>query len=698
MQSSVLQKLDFWKSGFCGTTARRSDRQSKAMAAAVNAPSTRTATVSKVIPVVAVLALLALNAAYWLFLRAKGQSVETMGTLSDVSVLQASALAGQRAIIITADNRLVLADGAHIVSQKPLGFVPTKLAANADLSRVVGGSSDRKVVIWDNLLNEVGTFNVNGRVTGLTVRPDGDIAASYSVGLYTGRSNVGLFDPIGKPRANKRINIDATGLRADANALYYTDAQGNLVALAVPPASADAKVWKEVWRRKLIQPATQLELTAAGELLTGDEAGTVALFKTDGAPVWSRTLSEYKVRMVHDDLASGLIVAGDSDGSLFGLRRETGEPIYRTTLSSPTRSFLRTTSQALTLITERGDIVNVNLAAALDAQRQALIDGLYLGGSALLIVISAGALVNSVPRFRTPAVRIARQIRHSRTAYLLILPAMLLILVFSYYPTVMGLYFSFTNFNLSEPIKFIGLENFQRLLNDRFFWVGVGNMVLLLITGILKALTLPLLVAELVFWLASPKLKYFMRTAFIIPSIVPGVVGILLWKQIYQPNYGLLNQILQIVGLPQLQHAWLADEQLAIWAIIFAGFPWIGTFGFLILFGGLLNINRELFDASEMDGASAWERFVNLDLPLLRPQLRLLLFFAFLGGAQEYGGIWILTRGGPGTATYVPGLQMFLSISAGEFGYASAIGLVLAVVVAAVTVSRFRFNQTPEAP
>jgi ABC-type sugar transport system permease subunit/outer membrane protein assembly factor BamB len=649
-------------------------------------------TASRVVLAVSLILLVVLNAAYFLFLRPSGASVETAAALPGTAVLRAVALPGGSVAIVTTDNRLLLTNGSTIQAEKPLGLVVTHLAVAPDGSRVIGGSSDRKVLIWDDQLNDIGSFNINGRVTGLDVRDDGNIIASSSVGLFTGRSTIGLFTPAGEPLSSKRVGIDVTALQADASNVYYTDVQGNIAALT--PESE----WKQLWRKKLLQPATELELTAKGQLLTGDERGTVAMYSTDGKQAWAKTLSEYKIRMVHDDPSSGLILAGDSDGNLFALRSETGEPIFKTVLADgAARSFLQASDTSLTLMGERGNTTSVNLSAALGAQRQATIDAAVLGANAVLAVTAVSALVAAVPRLRAPALRTGKRIKQSRTAYLLILPSMLLIAVFAYYPTAMGLYFSFTNFNLSEPIKFNGLENFERLINDRFFWVGMGNMVLLLITGLIKAVTIPLLVAELVFWLRSAKLKYAMRTAFIIPSIVPGVVSVLLWKQIYQPNYGLLNEALKAIGLPQLQHAWLADEQTAIWAIIFAGFPWVGTFGFLILFGGLLNINRELFDAAEMDGASAWERFLYVDLPLLRPQLRLLLFFAFLGAAQEYGGIWIMTRGGPGTATYVPGLQMFLSISAGDFGYASAIGLVLAALVAVVTVTRFRFNQTPEA-
>jgi ABC-type sugar transport system permease subunit len=221
-------------------------------------------------------------------------------------------------------------------------------------------------------------------------------------------------------------------------------------------------------------------------------------------------------------------------------------------------------------------------------------------------------------------------------------------------------------------------------------------MLLILVTSLIKVFTIPLLIAELIFWLRWARVKYAMRVAFIIPSIVPGVVGVLLWKQIYDPQIGLLNEVLKSVGLENLVHPWLSDAATAIWAIIFTGFPWVDIFAFLIFFGGLLNINREIFDAAAIDGASAWKRFFNIDLQMIRPQLNLILFFTFLGSVQGYGNIWIMTRGGPGSATYVPGLQMFMEISAAEFGYASSIGFVLALVVLVVTVWRFRFNQTPD--
>jgi ABC-type sugar transport system permease subunit len=214
-------------------------------------------------------------------------------------------------------------------------------------------------------------------------------------------------------------------------------------------------------------------------------------------------------------------------------------------------------------------------------------------------------------------------------------------------------------------------------------------MMIILITSIFKSIATPLLVAELIFWLRKETHRYVFRTLFVLPAVVPGLVGTLLWRQVYDPIGGLLNQVLRGVGLEHLQRAWLGNEQTALWAIIGAGFPWIGAFPFLVYLGGLLNINAELYDAAKIDGSGWWARFWRIDMPLLAPQHGLILFFTFLGSIQGFGNILIYTRGGPGYATYVPGLQMFLKIAEGDFGYASAIGMILFAMVMLGTALRF---------
>lgn len=668
-----------------------------------SAPSTMTsAAVSGSLPTwiaghgrVILLALAALlvliNLVYFAFLRPTGRTIETIQAVPGGRVLEAIAVSDTRVVALTSDNRFVMVENGAVVDETQLDKTVTALDMTPDMTRIVGGTSDRDVIIWDTDLNEVSRFQVNGRVTALKVADDGTIVIGFGLGRFTGRFNVGRFDQQGNPVFRKQVGQDVNAVAASGDLSVYANVSGDIGALKPDGEHA--------WRGKTIRPLLQMDVATDGRLVGADEGGMVYLIDpATGRTVWSQKVSDYRMRMVAYDALSDKVVAGDEDGRLFMLDMD-GRVFYQTKASdSPLRSFIHAVQDDLFAVSGKGEWISINLGLALGSQRQQAINTGWAIGNLLLLIVAATTLTLTVPRLRAPAFRIAREIKQSRVAYLLIAPSMILIIVFAYVPTVMGLYYSFTNFNLAEPIRFIGLDNFVKVLTrDRFFWVGVGNMLLLLVTGLIKSLTIPLLVAELVFWLRWARVKYWLRVAFIVPSIVPGVVGVLLWKQIYDPQIGLLNETLKALGLNHLTRAWLADAGTAIWAIIFAGFPWVSIFAFLIYFGGLLNINREIFDAAAIDGASAWRRFWEIDLKMIRPQLRLILFFTFLGSVQEYGGIWIMTRGGPGTATYVPGLQMFLQISAAEFGYASAIGFILALVVLAITLWRFRFNQQPDA-
>jgi ABC-type sugar transport system permease subunit len=174
---------------------------------------------------------------------------------------------------------------------------------------------------------------------------------------------------------------------------------------------------------------------------------------------------------------------------------------------------------------------------------------------------------------------------------------------------------------------------------------------------------------------------------FVIPAAVPGVVGTLLWKNFYALDYGLINQFFRFAGLGNLTHPWLADRNTALGAIIFAGFPWVGVFTFLILIGGLINIPSELYEAAIIDGCNVWRRFWSIDIPMLIPQFGLLLFFTYIGSVQGYQSILLFTKGGPGYSTYVPAFQMYQKFALeNQFGYASAIGVALFAVVLAGTI------------
>ncbi|MDI6782492.1 MAG: sugar ABC transporter permease [bacterium] len=282
--------------------------------------------------------------------------------------------------------------------------------------------------------------------------------------------------------------------------------------------------------------------------------------------------------------------------------------------------------------------------------------------------------------------------RQSRVAYFLLLPTIVLLAIFNYYPAFSGLYHAFTVWDPGIKSRFVGFNNFVQLARDEFFRVSIQNQLLLLIANILKTLIVPLFVAECIMHLRSTRTQHWFRTAFLLPMIVPGMVGILLWGAIYDPNIGLINNFLQLVHLDSLCRNWLGDFDTALWAIVGLGFPWVGGIAMLIYLAGLMAIPSEIYDATKVDGATVLRRFFHIDLPLVRGQIKLLLILTIIGTLQDFGAIYVLTGGGPGLATHVPALHLFYqAFRFNKFGYAASIGFLLFLVMLTCTILNMKF-------
>lgn len=278
------------------------------------------------------------------------------------------------------------------------------------------------------------------------------------------------------------------------------------------------------------------------------------------------------------------------------------------------------------------------------------------------------------------------EMRRSWRAYLLLLPIFILLIVFMYYPPVLGLISSFSRWAPGRTAVYVGLDNFIAYLTYPETLREITNMFLLAVLSWATGVIAPFLMAELVFTVRSDLVKAFYRFLIAIPIITPGIVIILLWKHIYDPNLGPLNGLLSTLGLEALEHNWLGDPATALLAIIGLGFPWVASIGTLIYLGGLSQIPESIYDACLLDGCSALRRVLQIDLPLVRGQVRLLTILSVIGGITAFDRILVLTDGGPGFATMVPGLSMYKrAFASQEFGYASAIGLLLFFVAIAIT-------------
>lgn len=294
--------------------------------------------------------------------------------------------------------------------------------------------------------------------------------------------------------------------------------------------------------------------------------------------------------------------------------------------------------------------------------------------------------------------------------YFFVLPSILLVAVFAYYPAGSAIYHSFFNWSGGETKQWIGLDNFRRAFGDAVLGQAFQTVFVLMVANVFKMIP-SVLLAVLIHRLRSDRWQYFYRVLLVVPMIVPTMVTLFIWKFFYDPNLGALNRILDATGLkdllvrldqafgwgvflPDIPIGWLSQPELIIPSLILWGFPWIGAVGVLIFLAGLQSISPEIYEAAELDGIGAFGKFFYIELPLILTQVRLSLVLLIIATLQGYGlQLLLLTEtGGPNGRGMVPGLWMYnRAFIAGEFGYACAVGIILFVFILVLTLINNRY-------
>jgi len=272
-------------------------------------------------------------------------------------------------------------------------------------------------------------------------------------------------------------------------------------------------------------------------------------------------------------------------------------------------------------------------------------------------------------------------------ALVLLIPALLPILVLSVAPLARGIYLGFTDSRagLGVPTHFIGLDNFRTLIQDQLFvdsfkigliWAGsVTAIQFCLALGLALLLSQPLHGR----WLA--------RSLALVPWAMPPVVVAIMWKLVFQPQAGVLNELLRRGHLPGSQIDWLSSFSWALPAVIVVG-VWAGMPQTTVaLLAGLQSIQDDLHEAAAVDGATTWQRFRTITLPQLRPVIIAITSLDFIWNFNSFGLVYVLTEGGPAGKTQLPMLFAYnQAFKYGEFGYASALGNAMVVVIACALV------------
>jgi multiple sugar transport system permease protein len=270
-------------------------------------------------------------------------------------------------------------------------------------------------------------------------------------------------------------------------------------------------------------------------------------------------------------------------------------------------------------------------------------------------------------------------------AYLLLLPALTPVVLFSVLPLLNGIYLGFTDSRAgrNQVTHFTGLANYAKLLDDELFWqsfrigliwaFGVTFIQFFLALGLASLLNQPL------------RIRWLARTLALVPWAMPPVIVGIMWRLVYQPDAGLLSNVLYKVGLGEHSVDWLGNLSTALPAVIVVG-VWAGMpQTTVVLLAGLQGVPAELHEAAAMDGANSWRRFRNVTLPAMRPVIVAITSLDFIWNFNSFGLVYVLTDGGPGGKTTLPMLFAYQqAFQYGHFGYAAALGNAMVLIIVAL--------------
>lgn len=273
-----------------------------------------------------------------------------------------------------------------------------------------------------------------------------------------------------------------------------------------------------------------------------------------------------------------------------------------------------------------------------------------------------------------------------KVGFLFVLPFVLGVLGFKLFPFVMSFALSFTQYDVFSPPEFIGLQNYAEIATqDKVFRQSLGVTLLFVLLAVPLRVGFALFIAHVL----NFKLRgiNFFRSAFYLPSILGGSIAVaVLWRFIFS-QHGLVNSVLGRLGLEPI--LWLANEHYSIWTIVTL-FTWQFGSSMVIFLAALQNVPQSLYEAAEIDGASKWQQFTRITVPLITPVIFFNLIMQLVHGFQEFNGPYMVTEGGPLHSTYLLSLYIYEEcFKYFNLGYGAALSWVMFALIGALSAFSF---------
>lgn len=302
-------------------------------------------------------------------------------------------------------------------------------------------------------------------------------------------------------------------------------------------------------------------------------------------------------------------------------------------------------------------------------------------------------MVNAHNRNNLTLIKIQVWVNHNKHGFLFVLPALILYLIFFAIPFFQSIAISLTDWNGVNPKKvFIGVENYLHLAGDDLMWKSLGHNLIWVIIGTISPIIIGLLLAVLLSG-KNTKGRTFFRTIYFMPVMLSPVVVGIIWGWVYNPIYGMLNKILDFVGLGALSRGWLGDPKLAIYMVLITAIWSYFGFCLVILMAGMQNIDNDLYDAANMDGANSFQQFINVTIPQLGSVLTMIVAYTMIGGLNVFDIVYIMTGGGPANSTELIATYTYeQSFQLNSVGYGAAMSMVMTLLslVASILFMKFR--------
>lgn len=283
------------------------------------------------------------------------------------------------------------------------------------------------------------------------------------------------------------------------------------------------------------------------------------------------------------------------------------------------------------------------------------------------------------------------------TPYMLLLPAIIIMLVFVYLPVFQNFYLSLFRWSSIDPtMKFIDIQNYVRIFDDKIVATGLKNNVLYSVISVVFQVGLSLVLAAILeAKIIRPSMSTAFRNVLFMPAILAITVVGITFQLIYSPNSGLINQLLNAVGLENLTRAWLGEETTAIYAIIAVSqWQWVG-YDMILFIVAIQAIPEEMYEAASIDGASILQKFWNVTVPMVRETILVLTTITVIGGFKVFDIIWVMTAGGPNNASQTLGSYLYrVGFRNDEMGYASALATLLFFITLVLTFVQLRVGKT----